>query len=220
MHDRLNGTYSHSERVPISQSGGSPILESKTKPKRQSNIPIATQLPDYVLSTPVPIGGGGQVVDRPLPDPIRHEPIGQESEEDYLDPKKPPPSTPTTTAPSLSAAGRGKFKTIASISEEKKTDIFNDYFPDASILRTAVPRETASDKGLPPAPIYTNVLEYPETQQSPRLAAASNGNDFAENALKSPRRPRPVPRGKAGSENSSQKASPMTSDNGKSYFCA
>lgn len=175
---------------------------------------MARQLSADILYKPVPIGAGGTG----SPQAPRQEPVGQESEEDYLDPGKATPVTPTTTQPTspVHKSIRKPMTSIASISEVKKADIMSDYAHGSELNKTVSPRHSKpSDDDSDSQHDYNNVEEFlPSTDM-----AVKRSSTGADNVPKSPRRPRPMPRNNPGSENSSRKQSLTNGEGGKLNGC-
>ena len=230
---RLDGTYQHSEKISVIQSSNSPLPEKKPQPNRNSNVPMARQLSAQELARPVPIAniGGGS------PPSVRQDPIGKESGEDYIEPE-PNPKPPSGDNDKHKNT---KLKSIASISEEKKADIINEYYRgDSSLnLKVSVPKTLSEDSE--PCHDYTNMMDLPDVRSpgasSPAIVSPgaietsfknsshpivtgsnSLGKAFGDlpDHPRSPRRPRPVPRQQAGgSGHSSRKHSLSNSESGK-----
>ncbi|XP_067946231.1 uncharacterized protein [Watersipora subatra] len=193
---------------------------NQTHDNKKPNIPFEKKLSSEVLATPVPLG---------VPKLERQEPIGEESGEDYIDPQpKPNPrsisASPHTETDTDSAPIRSKYK--ASITDDERSKILSDYFPPDSPISKPPAIHSDNSEETESLPDYTNMAEMHESATLSNsgkpnmhlgITSKSASFDSDQEQIKSPRRPRPVPRA-TGSGNSSRKHSLTNSDSDDSAF--
>lgn len=161
------------------------------------------QLSSKILSTPVPIGNKANATSvKPKPEIV----LEREDSEDYLDPcgTESMASPPPMAAPNSPKTKKSP-KLVVSLSEDKKNDILSDYFQPHSLSSLNVVVPPTTDPGLPQHD-YSNVSEI---EQINSVHSAANGKADTGGYVKSPRRPRPMPRQTLGSERSGVSESGM-----------